>query len=781
MFNTLFTSSAVPYCKPEFRKGLEYFCRKRRTYHRNALLLNISTRKYSNLPFNQDQNASSLLNLQLNSSPPILNNLSQKEIDSTASKKSITKVVRQRKKKCKEGSSLDLPGSTILKNKEQANPIPLTDENQKNLITNPPRKRSIKSKRKTSELPELTLPKEEFSNKLRNVGRKPKRNKVEPNPEQRESKPEHEELTANASTTKIEDPNLCGSDRVNKDEFIHSLKLAQQKIKTRPFEEEHKYEIRDRIDLVDNKLCDDILERLISSLEKYKGCDLIDLNPGACLWSSKLHDALQPRKHLLVEPHYDSYMPFLKPLLEKVDSKYQLVKKNGMNWSHLEAILTPEHLPEQHALSAGDPRLEQINKTILVTANIASHPVRAYLGFTSFGSLIVYQFLSAIRTSALFQKYGKVRMLLWINPVDGKIIPKNVNARKKSSLEATLSCQHIEYIVDADLPLHKRREKRLDIERATSVLQNMKRNRVKIPDGRKTKILNAIEAGETGREVEELSPKCLQKELKDMEDAFASGTFEKDIIKANPTMISRLRKTQRSPEYLRLCDLTRRNNRQQSKTLLFLDLADKFEKILHLYLTLRQTTDVANASVIENKIQVETLAYKTAMKSLTPIEHSAVQYLCDNRRIFTQTPPGLFWDRREMEPMIAHEDEFYPNQVLSLVDLKPGFLPSVSVHPEFYDTLAFLTMQMCLVPSHSLKTALENLSPGADEWLVAECPSLTDPLKNGCPDLELISARCITSDMMIEMCEAWLRWPFRPDRDEILHRLGSEAFYDESE
>ncbi|RKF59852.1 hypothetical protein OnM2_056013 [Erysiphe neolycopersici] len=719
---------------------------------------------------NRDKNASSLLNSHL-------------EVDSDANEKNTTKIVRRRRKKCKEDSSSNLPGSTILKTEEQAETTLLIDKNEKNPLTNSPEKRTIKPKRKSRKLQELTIPEEKFSNKPTKVGRKPKRSKVELNSEKIESKPEHEESTANTSETKIEEPNLCGSESTAKDKFIHSLNLVHQKIRSRPFEEDQKYEIRDRIDLVDDKLCaaDDVLERLMPSLEKYKGCNLIDLNPGACLWSSKLHDALQPQKHLLVEPHSDGYMPFLKPLLEKVDSKYQLIKRNGMNWSHLEAILTPENFPEQQALDVGDPILEQINNRILVTANIASHPVRSYLGFTSFGSLVVYQFLSAIRTSALFQKYGKVRMLLWINPVDGKIIPKNVNARKKSSLEATLSCQHIEYVVDADLPLHKRREKRLDIERATSVLENMKKNGVKIPDGRKTKILNAIEAGETGREIEELSPKCLQKELKDMENAFAIGTFEKDVTRSNPTMSSRLRKTRRSPEYLRLCDLTRRNNRQQSKTLLFLDLADKFEKILQLYITLRLTTDATKASVIENEIKDETLAYKAAMKSLTPIEYSAVQYLCDNRRIFNQKPPGLFWDRRKMEPMTAHEHEFYPNQVLSLVDLIPGFLPSVSVHPEFYDTLAFLTMQMCLVPSHSLKTALENMSPGADDWLVSECPSLTDPLKNGCPDLELISARCITSEMMIEMCEAWLRWPFRPHRDEILHRLGSEAFYDEPE
>ncbi len=50
------------------------------------------------------------------------------------------------------------------------------------------------------------------------------------------------------------------------------------------------------------------------SLERHVGCDLIDIYPGAGLWSRKLHEALQPRSHILMEPD-KIYKPFLEPLL----------------------------------------------------------------------------------------------------------------------------------------------------------------------------------------------------------------------------------------------------------------------------------------------------------------------------------------------------------------------------------------------------------------------------------------------------------------------------------
>jgi transcription factor 1 len=39
-----------------------------------------------------------------------------------------------------------------------------------------------------------------------------------------------------------------------------------------------------------------------------------------------------------------------------------------------------------------------------------------------------------------------------------------------------------------------------------------------------------------------------------------------------------------------------------------------------------------------------------------------------------------------------------------------------------------------------------------------------------------MTVRCLTLDMFKEIIEAWMRWPFRPDRYELMSRMGSVAY-----
>ena len=74
---------------------------------------------------------------------------------------------------------------------------------------------------------------------------------------------------------------------------------------------------KSRVNIVSDKLCDDILSYIGPSLERHRGCDIVDLYPGAGEWSSKLNQFLQPRSHVLLEPDADLYRPFLQPLLDQ--------------------------------------------------------------------------------------------------------------------------------------------------------------------------------------------------------------------------------------------------------------------------------------------------------------------------------------------------------------------------------------------------------------------------------------------------------------------------------
>ncbi|RKF72330.1 hypothetical protein GcM1_248075 [Golovinomyces cichoracearum] len=766
---------------------------------------NAFARKHKNLPSPSDLEVSKLQNLNLDLSSSYLEIFELPERD-------FHPKYNARKKK-QENSPESITKTVVHERKAKETPTAKKSEESK--LDNPTKKRGRKPK--VHSLKEFTSPEEEPLEKtvdatpLKKRGRKPKKqesrslnsiqeclsNKAvdkkktkknettnaagsKSNPKNEHSISTSENLTIDASISF--EKSTTKNYESSKDELIKYIRKAHLKKRGSLLLENQMLDVKNRVDIVDNKLCDDAIERLRPSLEKYKGCDIIDLNPGVGLWSHKLHKELQPRNHILMEPHPSTYKSILDPLLESSDSTYRLVTDNGMNWTHLENVLSEEYLPHQHILDWKDPRSEQVNNTLLVTANLACNQPRRFLGFRSLGSVVIYQFLSAIRTRALFQKYGKVRMLLWINPYDARILPRNVANRKKSSLDAAVSCSHIELIIDTDETDHKKREKSLDIKRVVSVVEKMKEKGVRIPEGRETNILKAMRAGETGLEIEELSPKSLQKELQQMKEALSLGDLEKDSADDEDlddlTIPDFLKKT---PEYERMRELNRRHRRRIIKSYKLSDLADDFQKIQTLYRKSCLTKSATKVNAIKREIKESSDIFKENVAALSPNDAAELQYMCDNRRAYSQEPPCLFWDRREAEPLKSFENEFYPKKALSLLDLRPGFMPPSSQDPGYYDTLSFLTMQMCLVPAQSLNETLENLAPGARDWMLAECPSLTDPLRNGCPDLELFSARCITSEMLIEMCEAWLRWPFRLQRDELLHRLGSEAYYEQAD
>lgn len=164
-----------------------------------------------------------------------------------------------------------------------------------------------------------------------------------------------------------------------------------------------------RVNIVSEKLCADVLAYMAPSLERHKGCDIIDLYPGAGLFSTALSDFLQPRSHILMEPDHVAYSPFLKPLLDRPGTV--VVPESGVVWSKLSRILTPEFLPHQIPRPRDAP--PERNDTLLVIANINFSPKKKLGQFSSLGNLLLYQFIHSVASRSLFQKYGLVRMLIW--------------------------------------------------------------------------------------------------------------------------------------------------------------------------------------------------------------------------------------------------------------------------------------------------------------------------------------------------------------------------------
>jgi mitochondrial transcription factor 1 len=508
------------------------------------------------------------------------------------------------------------------------------------------------------------------------------------------------------------------------------------------------------------------------------------VNPGAGLWSSKLHDAIKPRSHILFEPDFTLYQPFLQPLLDQKDSKYKLIPKSGILWDNLNLVKSGDYLPNQELLPKGDPRLDKSNNSLLFIANLGYYPSKAYQGFPSISSLMVHQLLSAVRTHSIFHEYGLIRMLIWMRDKEKKVVyPRVITHRKKFAIEAEETCESISEIAGSDeLASNFKREHDLDLQSTRHVLDRMEKANVKTPNSRRgklqTEILHKLEPS-TERTKGINHP--ISKDLREMEERYARQEFcsyydeDGNPVYLDPEGTMRGPKAlKRTPEYLKLLrlrsllkHLNTNNDRAERYVLEYESIIAEQQSV--------EKMDTSDAQQRKNELRVALSAWKAQVDRLPPNIEPLIWQRIDERRAFRQDPPILFWDRRDAEPLVVYDRDFFPQQEMCLLDFQPK-----SIWPIFkgdnitkYDYFEFMLSTLFINPSQSIVRGLKALAPGADEWIIPRCPSLTNTAKGGATELDHLSIRTLNQAMLQEIMEAWMDWPFRPTKHEMISKMGS--------
>ncbi|KAL6897172.1 hypothetical protein GGI43DRAFT_424202 [Trichoderma evansii] len=507
-----------------------------------------------------------------------------------------------------------------------------------------------------------------------------------------------------------------------------------------------------RVNIVSEKLCDDIIKYLGGSLERHRGCDLIDLNPGAGVWSRKLHNFLEPRNHLMMDLDAELYSPFLKDLTSK--KNVQLIPKSGIVWKDLFEMVET-NLSHQQALSDGAEPTR--NDTLLVTANLSTFPKKSFLGFDSMSTMVMYQFMSSIKSSSLFQKYGLVRMLLWVNDEEKRrLIPKSLNRRKRGSFEAELACEWIHEVAGQELEAENRhtlRDEWINKESALNTLGRMQAQGLTVPRGRGVKTYKdsvkskrLIGKKLAGVNMPDIS-RPFKKELEDLEHEFVE-----DSVEASD----------------RLKFLRSREKYEVNHYKSFLELLQGYERISAM------TVDGTGAFEQADKDWNETI------DNLKKNQRMEFNLLRDSYHLFRQDPPALLWDRRAYEPLAAKADEFFPNAPTALLDIQPKAMhpllrqigPNSNHAGDISDVMLRSWWNLTLLPVHK---AMDGLWPGFGD-LITEVSSLKDIQRGGTmmTGHGSLSARSINEGQWTEILETWMRWPFRPTYGQMLGRMSED-------
>ncbi|KAI1437358.1 hypothetical protein GGR50DRAFT_646055 [Xylaria sp. CBS 124048] len=512
-----------------------------------------------------------------------------------------------------------------------------------------------------------------------------------------------------------------------------------------------------RVNIVSEKLCDDIFSYLGPTLERHRGCDILEIYPGAGLWGRKLNDFLQPRSHILMEPDSELYRPFLKPLLDRPGTV--MVPQSGIIWRELEEILSPRYFPHQVIPEKEEDRVRR-NDTLLVTANLVFHPKKRFGGFDSLSTLVLHQFVNAIRSGRLFHRYGLVRMLVWAREDDLLgFLPKTISRRRRQAIDNDLLCEWVHEVAGTGQPsAWYVREDALNSASILATMERMKAANLHFPPGREStefaQVLAGLKEGKPfpvpGRDIP-IWKRPYKEALASLQAADEDGAADDDDAKQ--IALYRWRSHADANKAERILRIS-----QALDSVVALRKADspKFQAALAKFL---KDTGEASATMMD-----EFITYK------------------DNLHAFRRDTPLLQWDRRAHEPLTIQPQETYPNIPCCLVDIQPK-----APHPllrqsgpqsnRASDIFDVMTGMLMMNATQSIGTLLDALAHGSADHILSQWANYDKGPDSDFYNIKFAepSPRLMGAQHWEEVLQLWMDWPFRPEFTEMVARAHDEV------
>ncbi|KAF2760828.1 S-adenosyl-L-methionine-dependent methyltransferase [Pseudovirgaria hyperparasitica] len=562
-----------------------------------------------------------------------------------------------------------------------------------------------------------------------------------------------------------------------------------------------------RVNVVSPELCDLSLDLVKHNLVDYVGCDIIDIQPGAGLWSARVHELLRPRTHILMEPDMDAFGPYLRPLLERPDSAFRHVAHPiGLLGSYEKAMQEISNTVSEGSLDQAPHQ-----RRLLVTGSLMSwktvYPLFPMAGKTSttMGRQLLKQFISSISNRSLFHNSGPARMLLWVNEYDmWPYLPRSLQNPNRAAMGTQLMTDITQIAgTNEHRGEGKFGQRNAAIESISSklVASRMARTGMTFPLDRQNLSYKAGQQAQLSEdalvpqatdtklrhhnripemklwleniEKETVLPgfsKKAQARLLEAQEQLASGAIEvptdaefrkknarskypfwdrigKDIIRFK----SNLKKSGKREDGLAMLEEVLRLERATFS-------ATSEEERIHL----RKQWEVAKDRLDSMRARLPTkdqLAFST--------DHDEYVGLTGDR-------PNLMWDRRPFEPLLILEDEIFPAQGAALVDIVPK---EIRCTADEYRRFEDFMIPLRSLENGKVRVALDTAGHGASE-LVDQVELLRNPYEGGRLDPDDMYVKNLTPEMILQLSRAWMAWPFRdptsdrPSHFELSHEEG---------
>ncbi|KAL9108376.1 MAG: hypothetical protein Q9227_006836 [Pyrenula ochraceoflavens] len=490
-------------------------------------------------------------------------------------------------------------------------------------------------------------------------------------------------------------------------------------------------------------------------------------------------------RHLLVEPDSDTYQSYLSSLTNAPGSRFRHVQIGTDNFENLEQIFLEHYLPEQEGQETIDYEGKKINRTLLVTGNLSPNAVDL-ADENRYVNNALYMNHSFNRTyfrRSLFNRYGLVRMLLWIpHATASRIVPTGGQYRSKDSTLVEIA-NHVNLIaapqafVDGD---PKPRD--LHLQSRQKVASLMAANQTYNPKDRVThpKDINVfsldLEDEDFATKVQNIKgvPDWVQ-ELRTLKTVVPPS----EVFRSNKQAQNKPKgvKTARAKELTAEIKRYRKLRRDYNRSAMFLKRVQRLtgqclgleNRHLPKHEAVHGSQKLSAPSsqpTHERNLQLEAEAEVEGL----PIESQQEVHLAiDNFQIYYQSLPSLLWDQRQAEPLVASSEEFFPQLPLCLLDYQPNIdqLSCITSDEKFVYVSRFLSL-IFKSPKTPFYKALEQFAPGSLDYFIQELSALSHYDEESLNEVLRRRVRAVPTRVFLDVALAWSDWPFGPPFSEVL-------------